>query len=276
MPTYKNRRAFLQSGAAASLAIAARTAGAQPTSVTARGGKTYVLVHGSWCGGWFFDPVADRLRAAGHRVFTPTQTGLGERKHLLSRDVTLDTFVDDLVNVLECEELRDVILVGHSSAGGPITGVADRMPDRIQRIVYLDAFILQSGQSFFGASPPEVAAARRKTAQEIGGVSVVPPPLGGLSSLGLSDGPIADWFRRRVTPQPLATYETPLRLNNPTIGNGRPCNYVAFTNPAFPGPEQSRRWARTQPGWAWAELATGHAAPVIVPDKVAELLGGIG
>jgi pimeloyl-ACP methyl ester carboxylesterase len=139
MPTYKNRRAFLQSGAAASLAIAARSAGAQPTSVTARGGKTYVLVHGSWCGGWFFDPVADRLRAAGHRVFTPTQTGLGERKHLLSRDVTLDTFVDDLVNVLECEELRDVILVGHSSAGGPITGVADRMPDRIQRVVYLDA-----------------------------------------------------------------------------------------------------------------------------------------
>ena len=236
----------------------------------------WCMVHGSWCGGWFFDPVADRLRAASHRVFTPTQTGLGERNHLLSRDITLDTFVEDLVNVLEWEELHDVILVGHSAAGGPITGVVDRMPERIRHVVYLDAIILQDGQSLFSASPPEVVAARRKAAQEVGGVSVVPPPLAGVSTLGLSDGPIADWFRRRATAQPIATYEAPLKLSNPAIGNGRPCTYVAFTNPAFPSPEPSRRWARTKPSWAWMELAAGHAAPIIVPDKVAEVLGSIG
>ncbi|HJS87604.1 MAG TPA: alpha/beta fold hydrolase [Acetobacteraceae bacterium] len=112
--------------------------------------------NGSWCGGWFFDPVADRLRAQAHRVFTPTQTGLGERSHLLSREVTLDTFITDLANVIEWEELRDVILVGHSFAGGPITGVADRMPDRLRRVVYLDAIILQNGQSFLSTLPPKL------------------------------------------------------------------------------------------------------------------------
>src|SRR4051812_29010728 len=140
------RRLFMRASAAAPLALAALPATAQAPS---GGGKIYVLVHGSWVGGWFWAPVAEQLRSQGHRVFTPTQTGLGERKHLLSRDVTLDTFVVDLVNVIEAEELRDVILVGHSSAGAPITGVADRMPERIRHLVYLDAFVLQNGQSSY-------------------------------------------------------------------------------------------------------------------------------
>jgi pimeloyl-ACP methyl ester carboxylesterase len=270
------RRSLLQTGAIGPLALAAQSARAQPPGISATGGKTYVLVHGSWCGGWFFDPVADRLRAQGHRVLTPTQTGLGERSHLLSREITLDTFITDLLNVIEWEELHDVILAGHSAAGGPITGVTDRMPDRIRHLVFLDAFILQNGQSFFSAAPPEVAAARRKAAQDIRGVSVVPPPLSALSSLGLPDGPIADWLKRRLTPHPIETYETPLRLANPSIGNGRSCTYVAFTQPAFPGPEPSRRWARVQQGWGWMELPSGHDAPITVPDKVAELLSGIG
>ena len=86
--------------------------------------KTYVLVHGAWHGGWCWRAVADALRAKGHRVFTPTQTGLGERKHLLSRELTLDTFVDDLTNLIEMEELQEIILVGHSFGGSPISGVA--------------------------------------------------------------------------------------------------------------------------------------------------------
>jgi pimeloyl-ACP methyl ester carboxylesterase len=150
-------------------------------------------------GGWFWAPVAEQLRSQGHRVFTPTQTGLGERKHLLSRDVTLDTFVVDLMNVIEAEELRDVILVGHSSAGAPITGVADRMPERIRHLVYLDAFVLQNGQSSYSTMSPEVREARRKATQEINDVSVLPPPLGALGSLGVSEGTVADWLRRRMT-----------------------------------------------------------------------------
>jgi pimeloyl-ACP methyl ester carboxylesterase len=262
------RRALLQAGAIAPL-IFARPAGAQ----SANSAKTYVLVHGSWCGGWFFDPVADHLRKAGHRVFTPTQTGLGERKHLLSRDITLQTFIEDISNVIEWEELRDVILVGHSSAGGPITGVADRMPDRIGHVVYLDAFILQNGQSFFDASPPEVAAARRKSAQEVAGVLTVPPPLNGLDNLGVHDAALQDWLKRRMLPHPLNTYETPLKLSNPTIGAGKPCTYVAFTG--F-GPEPSRRWAKSQQGWKWMEIASGHGAPIVVPEQVSQLLDQVG
>jgi pimeloyl-ACP methyl ester carboxylesterase len=91
--------------------------------------RTFVLVHGAWHGGWCWSRVADRLRAAGHRVFTPTQTGLGERKHLLSKDITLDTFTKDIVNVIEAEELSSVILVRRSFGGLAISGVADAMPD---------------------------------------------------------------------------------------------------------------------------------------------------
>src|SRR5262245_27195504 len=103
--------------------------------------KTYVLVHGAWHGGWCWQAVARLLRAQGHQVTTPTQTGLGERRHLLRRGITLDVFVADIVNHIESEELKDVILVGHSFGGVSISGVADRIADRIRHLVYLDAVI---------------------------------------------------------------------------------------------------------------------------------------
>jgi pimeloyl-ACP methyl ester carboxylesterase len=239
-------------------------------------GKTYLLVHGSWVGGWYWAPVAERLRGMGHRVFAPTLTGLGERSHLLSPLVTLDTAIEDVAKVIEAEELRDVVLVGHSFGGAPITGVADRLPERIRHIVYLDANILEGGGSFLDALPPEIAETRRQAARAAdGSVPALPPPLAALGALGVPGGPVADWLGRRMTPQPLAHYETPLVLNHP-VGNGRPCTFVAFTNPAFPAQEPSRRWAHGRPGWGWMELAAGHAAPVTAPDEVAQLLSGIG
>src|SRR3954452_8117217 len=161
--------------AATPLSFAATRAAAQVPGLPEIRGKTYVLVHGAWGGGWQWAPVAERLRAQGHRVFTPTQTGMGERKHLLSRDITIDTFVEDIVNVLEAEDLRDVVLVGHSFGGIPITGAADRVPERIRHLVYLDAAIMESGQSFFDTFAPQVVAARRRAAQEHGGGVAVPP-----------------------------------------------------------------------------------------------------
>ena len=116
------RRIVLQAAPAA-LAAAAAPAAAH---TAARGpSRTFVLVHGAWHGGWCWRPVADMLRAAGHRVHTPTQTGLGERAHLLSRQITLDTFVDDIANLLRFEQLDDVVLVGHSFGGIAVSGVAD-------------------------------------------------------------------------------------------------------------------------------------------------------
>ena len=108
---------------------------------------TFVLLHGAFHGGWCWARVAPILRAAGHTVFTPTQTGLGERAHLLHPGITLTTFVDDVVGVLETEELTDVVLVGHSFGGAAITGAAERVKHRLRHLVYLDSAIPQSGRS---------------------------------------------------------------------------------------------------------------------------------
>ncbi len=236
--------------------------------------KTYVLVHGAWHGGWCWRDVARDLRARGHRVLTPTQTGVGERRHLLSAGITLDTFVADVLNVFEMEELTDVILVGHSFAGLTISGVADRLASRIRHLVYLDCLILQGGESPFSGLPDDVVAARRRLAAERGGGVAIPAP--SIQSFGIpEDHPQADWVRRHLTPHPLGTYESPLHLTNP-LGNGLPCTYVVSTAPIYAPLETSREWVRAQPGWNWLEIASGHDAMVLAPDKLADLLDRIG
>jgi pimeloyl-ACP methyl ester carboxylesterase len=262
------RRLFMRTGVIGPLAVAGEPVFAQ---IPSGDGKTYMLVSGTWCGGWFMRPLADELRVKGHRVFAPTNTGLGERKHLLSQNITLDTFIIDVMNVIEAEELRDVILVGHSSAGLPITGVADRMPDRIRHLVYLDGVLAQSGQNFLDSWPPDMAETRRKAVTEINGVRVLVPPSAGP---GTPENPVVAWFYRRLTPQPFATFETPLVLGHP-VGNGLPCTYVAFTKSPNPALEPSRTWVRSQKDWHWAELPQNHPAPAFAPKEVAQILAGI-
>lgn len=234
---------------------------------TPAGGKavhTFVLQHGAWHGGWCWDRVATRLRLQGHRVFTPTSTGLGERKHLISKDVTIEVFVQDLVNVIEAEELKDFVLVGHSFGGIAISGAADRVADRIRRLVYLDAVILQPGQSPLSSIPPDTAAQRRAAIQAGGGVSLPVPPT---SFFGISTGPDADWLKRRLTPHPAATYDSPLNVRNP-IGNGLNTTYIACTENPLASIESMRQWARKQPGWKYEELATVHNAMMSAPDAL--------
>ena len=111
---------------------------------------TFVLIPGGWHGGWYFQGFAEALRARGHRAYAITLTGLGERRHLLRTDVNLDTHVEDVVQLLEMENLSEVILLGHSYAGMVVTGVLDRVPDRIAAAIYVDAFVPDDGQSCFG------------------------------------------------------------------------------------------------------------------------------
>jgi pimeloyl-ACP methyl ester carboxylesterase len=237
-------------------------------------GSTYVLLHGAWHGGWCWRFVADALRARGHHVFTPTQTGVGERKHLLGPDITLEVCVQDLVNVLEMEELADVILVGHSFGGLAISGAADRVPERIRHLVYLDSAILQNGQSAFGGLPTDVVAARRRLVMEAGGGVAIPVPP--VSAFGIpEDHPRADWVRRHLTPHPVSTYETPLHLNNP-LGNGRPRTYIACTAPVYEPLGGVREFVKSAPGWEWREIATGHDAMVTAPEVLSEMLAAIG
>lgn len=228
----------------------------------------FLLVHGAWHGGWCWTRVASRLRTLGHLVYTPTQTGVGERKHLLSPDITLDTFVQDITNVLTYEDLQQVILVGHSFGGLTITGVADIMPERLQQLVYLDALLLESGTTVFDTLPDEVAANLRIAAQQLPVPALLPPRP---QTLALSNPDDIAFVDTRLTPQPLGVYETSLQLQYP-IGNGLPCTYVHCTQPVFRAVQPSATWARDQPTWAWKELDEGHAAIVSAPDKVSALL----
>jgi pimeloyl-ACP methyl ester carboxylesterase len=236
--------------------------------------QTYVLVHGAWHGGWCWKEVAEALRGKGHQVSAPTQTGLGERRHLLSKDITLNTFIADVVNHIEADELNDVILVGHSFGGASITGAADRIPNRIRHLVYLDSVILENGRSPFSVLPPAVAAARRKAVAEQGkGIFIpVPPP----TAFGIPENhPLADWVQRRLTPHPAGTYESLLQIDNP-VANGRPCTYIACTNPGYENLEAVRRWVKQQENWKWQEIATGHDAMVTAPAELARMLENIG
>jgi pimeloyl-ACP methyl ester carboxylesterase len=113
----------------------------------------YVLIHGAWHGSWCWARVRRLLAAGAHRVFTPTLTGVGERSHLLSRDVGLDTHIADVANLMIWENLRDVVLVGHSYSGFVARHVADRMPDRIRSLIYLDAFVPENGKTLFDYLP---------------------------------------------------------------------------------------------------------------------------
>jgi pimeloyl-ACP methyl ester carboxylesterase len=257
-----NRRSFL----ATTTAVAAGTVAAP--MARAAGGKTFVLVHGAWHGGWCWGKVAATLRSRGHTVVTPTQTGLGERSHLLSKSISMDMFVEDIVNVLKFEDLKDVILVGHSFGGPPITGTADRVPERIKQLVYLDAAMLQGGQSVFSLLPPELVEARKKLAEQTsGGLSIPPPPA---ASFGLSDPAQQAWLTAKLTPHPLGTYATPLTLKN-KFGNGLPMTYISCTEPAYPPLNASKEWTKKN-GIKMVEIKTGHDAMVTMPDKLADML----
>lgn len=227
----------------------------------------FVLIHGAWHGGWCWRDVAKLLRTAGHEVFTPTMTGLGERAHLLNAEVGLSTFIDDACAVIEYEELHDVVLVGHSFGGLVISGVADRLKQRIRQLVYLDSLIVQSGQSGISILPPDVQQERRRTIDPEGLRMALPSP----DKFGVFEPAHVAWVMRHVTPHPLKAYTEALLLQHP-VGNGLPKTYIAVTDPWYAPLAGVREWVRTQSDWNWQEIATGHDAMVTAPDALANLL----
>ena len=161
-------------------------------------------------------------------------------------------------------------MVGHSFGGLAISGAVDRLADRIRHLVYLDGLVLESGKSPFGILAPEVVAARRKLADEHGNGVALPAPA--VVDMGIpEDHPLADWMRRRLTPHPISTYESALKLKNP-IGNGRPHTYIQCTAPIYPPLEPVRQWLARQKGWRRRELATGHDAMITAPGELAAML----
>ena len=234
--------------------------------------KTYVLVHGAYHGAWCWKKVATRLRAMDHTVYTPTLTGLGERAHLLRFRPSLDTFIEDVAQVIRYEELDDVILVGHSFGGSTVSGVADRMPERLRHLVYLDALVLQNGQSCATLNPSRIEAYRQR-ARNGDGIGV--PPRDNARAYGITDPEMGRWLLTKLTPQPLQAYYDTLMLKH-SLGNGVPASYIACTKPYFDGTAKAREFAKTVSGWNFVEIPTGHDAMLLIPDELSEMLAAMG
>ncbi len=228
----------------------------------------FVLLHGAWHGAWCWEHVAMNLTALGHTVTTPTQRGLGERSDELTMAITLTDFVEDVVEHLNQTDVRDAVLVGHSFGGNGISGAADVVPQRIRKLVYFDALILENGQAPFDRLPRDLVAQRVQLAQQTsGGISLPPPPP---ESFGVFDDKDAQWLENNLTPHPFGTYQSPLKLQHP-VANGIDAHYVVCNKPIYEPLADVREWVR-KAGWPVHELAAGHDAMVTEPALTTELL----
>jgi pimeloyl-ACP methyl ester carboxylesterase len=227
-----------------------------------------VVVHGGFGGAWEWTPVARRLRARGHEVFTPTLTGMGERAHLAGPEVGLGTHVDDVVGLLEMEDLGDVVLCAHSYGGMPVTAAADRVPERIASVVYIDALVPRDGQSALDLLPDWFGPEAHATADVRGRVpmpAAVEPPEGWI------DERERERYLRRLRPQPLGSFTEPVRL----IGavDGVPKAFVRCTSAAPPGDPIAAMAARARTeGWTYRELVVPHDPQLLDPDGTAQIL----
>ena len=230
---------------------------------------TIVLIHGGWHGGWCWKRVLPYLRAAGHEVHAPTLTGMGERRHLLDRDVSIATHIEDVVALLDYEDLTDVVLLGHSYGGMVISGVADRVPQRLKRLVFLDAFAPQNGDSVAGSVPPEQGAAMKKAidTEGEGWLSPVPP----LSVWGVVAPEDLAWMTPRVGPQPAKTLTDPLPLSN-DARLAIPKTYISCVSQQRAAFVAISARIRAEGGWDYRELDAPHDAMVTEPRALADML----
>jgi pimeloyl-ACP methyl ester carboxylesterase len=227
----------------------------------------FVLVHGAWHGGWCWKKVTPLLRAAGHEVYTPTLTGLGERIHLASPEVDLTTHIQDVVNVLEYEDLREVVLVGHSYGGEVITGVADRLAPRLAHLVYFDAEVPVDGEALFDRHRDGAVAAKER-ARTGGDGWRIPVPAEDIV-IAWADADNLPWLMRHLTPQPIKTWSQPIRLTN-SARTAIPGTFIhCGDHPTPPLPLHLQR--AQDAGWRFRELATGHDAMVTMPRELADL-----
>ncbi len=231
--------------------------------------KTYVLVHGAWHGGWCWKKVKPLLQAAGREVYTPTLTGLGERAHLLSRQVGLDTHVQDVVGVLEWEDLQDVVLVGHSYGGMVIAGVADRVAERLAHLVYLDSAVPSDGQALLDCVGDRFRADMAEAARSRGEGWRVPP--WSAERLGLVDNADAAWVIPKLVPQPYKTFQDPVRFRSPTA-LALPRTYIHCVGQ----PPSARERPPFTAAMDYYRLAAGHNAMVTAPEELADLLLRLG
>jgi pimeloyl-ACP methyl ester carboxylesterase len=228
---------------------------------------TFVLVHGAWHGSWCWQRVRNDLQARGHAVFTPTLTGVGERSHLLTRAVDLETQILDVVNLMVWEDLADIVLCGHSYGGCVVTGVADRLPERIRALVYLDAFVLDDGECLVDHLPEDQRQRMYDGTRLHGDGWRVPPIPAEVFGVNAAD---REWVDRQCTPHPLACFEQRLELSGEIERVKRTYILATAFRDSTPFPPFHAR-AQTR-GWKTATIDAGHDVMLDRPKELVEML----
>lgn len=229
--------------------------------------STFVLVHGAWHGGWCWQRVAGRLIAQGHKVYTPTLTGLADRSHLLTQQVTLDTHIADVVNLMAWEDLSDVVLAAHSYGGWVISGVAEQALSRIGSIVFVDAFMPENGERAFEMqSPADKAASEAVWAQ--GGTGRPVPPIKHFDLMREED---AAWVLSKATPQPLGVGFTRIALTGARDRVPKK-TYIRARGSVRPFFDAYYDKLRGDPSWRLYDLPCGHDVMIDMPDELTEIL----
>lgn len=230
---------------------------------------TFICLPGAWMGAWSWKFVVERVAVQGHDIRALPFRGVGERAAELSPEIDNDLLLADTIDYLEKNDLRDIVLVGHSFGSLIASLVADRVPDRIGHLVIIDGGIAQDGQSIFGRIPAEIVAKRKKLIKIVNGTEVLPfAPVG---SLIIDDPALAAWTHIHLTPHPVACYTKPIRLFHPA-GNGRPMTYVACTRPRYPVSAGMHEKVQTMEHIRYRPIEAGHNCIISAPDLVAREL----
>jgi pimeloyl-ACP methyl ester carboxylesterase len=228
--------------------------------------KTFVLIPGAFCGSWCWRRVADLLEWQGHKVFTPTLTGLGDRSHLLSKNIDMDTHITDIVNLFRWESLEDVCLVAHSYGGAPGSGALEQIADRVSSIVWLDAFKLENGQAVLDVTSDAV---RKKVldAAEKDEFSF-PPAKASVIFVNEKDQTFVD---SKLTPHPIETYKQKIRLSGAIETVARK-TYIRIQKYPIPAFDKALAEAKAK-SWRTFELPdSGHMAMLDAPERLTDLL----
>ncbi len=232
--------------------------------------STYVLIHGAWHGSWCWQRIRKSLQQQGHEVFTPTLTGLGERSHLLSQQVNLETHITDVVNLIKWEELSDVILCGHSYGGAVISGAADRITDKISALVYLDAFVLDNGQTLNETVPAPMRDAQIEGAKQIGDGWKIPPIPGEIFQVNSKDLAVDEQPMHSATPRHIrATTE----INRRNFQNKKRHLHLATGWPLSPF-GQFHEKAKAN-GWRTVTMDCGHDVMLDLPEDLTRELAAV-
>jgi pimeloyl-ACP methyl ester carboxylesterase len=228
--------------------------------------RTFVLVHGAWHGGWCWRRVADRLAADGHRVFTPTLTGLADRSHLIDARITIDTHIADVANLIKWEGLKDIVLCGHSYAGFVVSGVAEKALPAIASIVFLDAFVPATGDAMSAVTSQAVRDSIKATLER--GDVGIPPPAAAFFKMNEDD---RAWVDSLCTPQPVNTFTQKIALTGARDRIAKKTYVRArdYDNPAF---EAAYMRLQTDAAWRVHRLPCGHDVMLDMPERLVEIL----